>query len=617
MIGKIQNKLQYWRRALGLIWSAAPRLTLSWSFLLIVQGVLPGLVILATKYIIDSFVEIKNAGGDFTQAYNVVAGILALGALLLLTEIAQYATEWVAVAQAEKVTDFIKDKIHTQSATLDIAFYDSPEYHNLMEQAKGESISKPLALLESLGAVGQSAITLLTMTLIIVNYSWWMPLLLLIGTLPALYIALVFDRVYFNWWKNSAKDRRWLTYYDTMLTHSEAAAEMRLFGLSQPFRNQFQNRRARLRKERLAHLSKQNYGRIAASFVALLTVGLAMGWMVYQILYFNKTLGDLVVFYQVFTRGQGLMRTALSSVSKTINNTLYLESLFQFFDLESSVASPAKPQKVPTNLRQGISIKDITFNYPESSNPAIRNFSLEIPAGKVVALVGVNGAGKSTLIKLLSRFYDPTEGRIEIDGVDLREFELEELRRMISILFQTPMQYHATAEENIAFGDATKDADKTEIETAAKRAGAHDFVSRLPQKYDTLLGKWFVNGAELSGGEWQRIALARAYFRRAPFVILDEPTSFMDSWAEADWFDRFRRMIAGRTSLIITHRFTIAMRADVIHVIDGGRIIESGTHYELVNADGFYAQSWKSQMQIAGEKSNNGNGQPNHLEKAV
>ena len=226
----------------------------------------------------------------------------------------------------------------------------------------------------------------------------------------------------------------------------------------------------------------------------------------------------------------------------------------------------------------------------------MKDFNLTIPAGRIVALVGANGAGKSTLVKLLCRYYDPELGSIEIDGVNVRDVPLAELRRMISVLFQFPVPYHATAGQNVAIADLPAAPGATIIEAAARSAGAAEFIERLPQGYDTLLGQWFANGMELSAGEWQRVALARAYVRQGQIIILDEPTSFMDSWAEADWFERFRALARDRTAIVITHRFTIAMRTDVIFVIHEGRIIESGSHNELLAMGGRYARSWEAQM---------------------
>ena len=250
-------------------------------------------------------------------------------------------------------------------------------------------------------------------------------------------------------------------------------------------------------------------------------------------------------------------------------------------------------------MKQGIRLNNVTFRYPGTERAVFEDFSLFIPAGKAVAIVGENGSGKTTLIKLICRFYDPEAGSIEFDGIDIRNFSVKELLRMITITYQMPLSYHATVSESIAMGDLEASASAEEIEKVSRSAGAHDFISRLPDKYNTLLGKVHAKGAELSGGEWQRLALARAYFRKAPIVLLDEPTSFMDSWSESDWFKRFRQLIKNRTAVVITHRFTIAMRADVIFVMDQGKIVESGTHGELIERGGLYAKSWKEQMRAA------------------
>jgi ATP-binding cassette subfamily B protein len=275
-------------------------------------------------------------------------------------------------------------------------------------------------------------------------------------------------------------------------------------------------------------------------------------------------------------------------------NTLFLGNLFDFLALEPKVLNPTPAKSLPA-LRQAIRFRGVSFRYPGTSRPALRDLDLEIPAGRITAVVGSNGAGKSTLIKLLNRFYDPEDGGIEIDGADLRTVDLDSLRASITVLFQQPVHYNATVAGNIALGDIASAPDRAAIRTAAEAAGAEEIVRGLPSGYDQLLGRWFENGTELSAGEWQRIALARAFLRQAPILVLDEPTSAMDPWAESDWLRRFRQLAAGRTALVITHRFSTARIADMIHVMSDGCVIECGSHEQLIAAGGRYAQGWIAQ----------------------
>jgi ATP-binding cassette, subfamily B, bacterial len=273
--------------------------------------------------------------------------------------------------------------------------------------------------------------------------------------------------------------------------------------------------------------------------------------------------------------------------------------LFEFLALRSEVVDVERPRSFPVPLRSGIRFSEVAFRYQANSRAVLEDFDLTLPAGRWVAIVGPNGAGKSTLFKLLCRFYDPQAGQITIDGVDIRELSLRDLREQITVVFQDPVHYQATVRDNIAYGDFAGPTGTAEIERAARSAGAADFVERMPRGYDTMLGSWLAGGRDLSTGEWQRIALARAFRRRAPIMLLDEPTSAMDSWAENEWLERFRALAAGKTTLMITHRFTTAMRADAIYVMVDGRIIESGTHRELVEQSGYYARSWSAQMAAA------------------
>ena len=583
-------------RSFQLIWTAAPRYSVGWLLLLIIQGLHPVALVYLTKLLVDGLIAAKEAQGEWTAVQHALLLLVVTGAVMLLDEVLQSASSQIRTAQSELVNDHIKSLIHTQCEVIDLAFYQSPEYHDRMDQAVNEGSSRTLALMESSGSLVQSGITLVAMAAVLVTYSPWLPLILLFATAPAFFVIWRSERNYHKWWERTTTERRWTKYYDTMLTHPDSVAEVRMFDLGSHFQKAYQGLRSRLRQEKLSLMWKQSTAKFVAGAAAMLVTGLAMAWIAWRALHGKSTLGDLALFYQAFSRGQGLMRALLGSLGQLLSNSLYIRNLFEFLSLRPQIVDPADPAPSTRHLTEGVEFRNVTFSYPGTKMPALRDFSLSIPAGKVVAIVGQNGAGKSTLIKLLCRFYDPQAGQVMVDGIDIRRLRLKSIWELITILFQFPIHYQATVRESIAISNLAASPDENQILDASRRAGAHDFVTRLAKGYLTMLGTWF-GGIDISAGERQRVAMARAYVRTSPIVILDEPTSFMDSWAEDDWFNNFRSLIDGRTGIIITHRFTIAMRADIIHVMDDGEIVESGTHRELLAQDGLYAQSWKAQVQ--------------------
>jgi ATP-binding cassette subfamily B protein len=380
------------------------------------------------------------------------------------------------------------------------------------------------------------------------------------------------------------------------MTSSETAAELRLFGLGDFFLNLYKTTRKRLRSEHLRLLREQSVAEAGAAVFALLAAAGCVAWMGLKTLEGLLTLGELALFYAAFRQGQQMMRSLLSNAGDIYRNVIFLGDLFEFLGLESKIKDSPNPVQLPSVLQKGIKFQDVTFAYPGSERVVVENFNLTMKAGEMVAVVGPNGSGKSTIMRLLCRLYDPRSGKIEFDGRDLKDYRVEEVRKAITVLFQKPVQYNLTTAKNIELGDLESGPTDAQVKQAAESAGLAGIVAKLPNGYETLLGKWFEGGTELSVGEWQRVALARALLRQSPIVILDEPTSAMDSWAEADWMGRLRQAVKGRTTMIITHRFTTAMRADIIHVMRHGRIVESGSHDELLDKDGYYAESWKKQM---------------------
>jgi ATP-binding cassette subfamily B protein len=391
-------------------------------------------------------------------------------------------------------------------------------------------------------------------------------------------------------------DERRAEYYDYVLSSREYAPELRLLDLKQMFRARFDAVRKRLTDEKTELARQQSVAEFLAGTVALAMTGLALLWMGARAIRGQASPGDLALFYQAFQQGSGLSRVLLGNFAQIYRNSLYLEGLFEFLELKPTIVNPAQALAVPETLQSGIRFCGVEFRYPGSDRFALRDFWLDVPAGKIVAIVGENGAGKSTLIKLLCRFYDPEAGSVEMDGVDLRTIDLDELRRRIAVLFQEPAHYNATVAENIAPGNGT---DPAAIRASAVAAGADSIAMKMPYGYDQMLGRWFDEGADLSVGEWQRVALARAFLRSGeaatPVLILDEPTSAMDPWAEADWLSRFRKLAEGRTAILITHRFTTARIADSVALMVGGRVVERGTHEELLALGGLYASGWAAQ----------------------
>jgi len=597
---RIRRQLPYLPMALKLVYHAAGGLTIIWLALLLVQGLLPVASVYLTKALVDGVAGIIGQGGGWQAMTPLLPPAVAMALVLIAGEALQGIAGLVRTAQSQRVQDHIHGLIHEQAMRLDLSFYDDPGYYDQLHRARIDAMSQPVALLQNAGSLMQSFITLAAMGGVLLTFGIWIPILLAFSTIPALFVVFRHTTRFHRWRTQNTPLTRKTHYYDLFLTQREAAAEMRLFGLGRHFRTLFTELRARLREEEFQLSRSEATSQALASMIGLASMGCALVWMGLQALKGAVGLGGLALFYQAFYQGQRMMRSLLSSAGQIYRNMMFLENLFEFLALSPRISEPQNPLPHP-GLHNEIAIQDVTFCYPGTARPALSNFNLLIPAGKITAIVGENGAGKTTLIKLICRFYDPEQGRVLIDGTDIRNLSLSVLRQRITVLFQEPVRYHDTVFNNIAFGDIDNHPEMDKVEAAARAAGADAPINRLPQTYEAVLGKWF-GGAELSGGEWQRLALARAFLRRAEFIILDEPTSAMDSWAEADWLVRFRALVAGRTALIITHRFTTALQADIIHVMENGGIIESGSHEELLAAKGRYESSWSRQMRQKGKE---------------
>jgi len=588
-------QLRHLPRTFALVWSVSRGLTVLWFVLLIVQGLLPTVTVFLTRAIVNALVAAIKSGGTWTYVRPTLFLAIAIAAVLLARELLAGITNWVRTAQSLKVRDHIASLIQRKSVQVDLAFYDFPESYDHLHRARIEANYRPVQLIEDLGTLLQNGITVVAMMAVLIPFSILLPFAILISTIPALYVVVQAGMRRHEWDRRATMDERKAYYYDAVLTESQSAAEVRLFGIADYFLNAFDRTRRKLRAEQMALARKQTVAELLAGLTAVLVIGAAMAWMTWRAILGRISLGDLALFYQALSQSMSLTQTLLGKVGELYQNALFLGNLYEFLDLKPTLQASASAIPIDTRpITRGIRFQNVSFQYPGTHVPALRDLTLELRPGEIVSIVGPNGAGKSTILKLLCRFYDPDDGSITLDGVPLRELPVEQLRRRISVTFQSPVHFNDTASRNIEFGDLLKPEAHAleEVRTAAKMSGAEDVFRKFPSGYETQLGRQFDTGVEMSLGEWQKVALARAFYRNAEIILLDEPTSAMDPWEESAWAERFRVFARNRIAVVITHRLTTARVADKIFVVADGQVIESGTHEDLLSAGGEYARAW-------------------------
>jgi ATP-binding cassette subfamily B protein len=410
-------------------------------------------------------------------------------------------------------------------------------------------------------------------------------------------VRLKYSGKLYHWQRGRTQVERKASYFNWMLTGDSHAKEIRLFNLGDLFKNRFGILRKQLRRERLDISRKRSVAEMGAQAGATLAVFGSLAFIAFRTIQGTITLGDMVMYFQAFQRGLGYLRGTLGGVADLYEDSLFLSNLYEFLDLEPKVKEPLHPVSVPQPMKKGIFFENVSFKYPAGNGKGLEDISLSIAPREVVALVGENGSGKTTFVKLLCRLYDPNEGTISVDGIDLRHFETVAFRHQISVIFQDYVKYHLTARENIWFGNIILPSEHQSIETAAYYSGADELIEGLPKRYETILGKWFEDGEELSIGEWQKIALARAFLRDAQIIVLDEPTSALDAKTEYEVFKNFRQLLNGRSAILVSHRFSTVRMADRIFVFDQGKIKENGTHQQLMQLSGKYAYYFEKQAQ--------------------
>ena len=581
------------QRAAYLAWQSSPRWTTIGFGLLLIQGLLP----IGQLYLMKCLVDTLTVGTAPGALQAAIFWIGAIGLSTLIGDGCSALSKLAQTIQTETIGDRVHSLLHAKSIAVDLEYYENADYYNTFHRAQAQAAYRAQMALSGLVQVGQSSLSLLGILALLTSLNWLIPLLLLGATIPSIWIRFRYTGKAYGRISAWTESERQTDYFHTLLTTAPAAKEIRLFNLGNLFSRWFETLRTNIRQEKIQLASQQSEIDLITNGSATLAVLCACGITAQQAIAGTITLGGFIMYYQAFQRGQGFLRELLSHVVSLYENSLFLQDFYLFLDLPSRLVEPLSPQPLPEIWQAGFCLENVGFDYANSQRSVLKNIDLKIAPGEVIAIVGANGAGKTTLIKLLCRLYAPTTGRITLDGIDLHDYAPQDLQRQISVLFQDYLHYQLTVSENIWLGNIEVDPTPERIGQAANLAGAKDTIDRLPYGLDTRLGNLFDGGEELSIGQWQKIALARAFLRDAQLIILDEPTSALDPKAEAEVFDKFRQLIAGRMGVIVSHRLSTIKMVDRIFVLENGRFIESGSHDELMQNQGAYARLFTTQAQ--------------------
>ena len=588
------------------LWAASPPLLVADLALRSVRAVLPVATLFVGKLIIDEVVALLRAGGTFDSLGAALDGGhfnrlgLWLGCefgLAVLSDLFGRIVSLVDSLLAEKYTNATSIRLMQHAAALDLEDFEDAEMQDRLDRARRQTAGRS-ALMAQMFGQAQDAVTVITFAAGVIVYAPWLIVLLIVALVPAFLGEAHFNAQSYSLNYAWTSERRVLDYLRQVGASVETAKEVKIFGL-----NPFLIERYRALAEGFYAANSSLAKRRAwwgSAFATLGTIGYYIAYAViaWRTVRGEFSIGDLTFLSGSFRRLRNLLENLLIGFSQLAGQALYLDDLYSFFEIAPEIRSPENARPFPRPIREGFVFENVGFRYPGAERWAVRELSFTLQVGEVLALVGENGAGKTTLVKLLARLYDPDEGRILLDGYDLREYDLEALRAHVGVIFQDFMRYAFTAAENVAVGRIEARSDRPRIERAAAQSLADAVIRRLPKGYDQIMGKRFSTGVDLSGGEWQKVAIARAYMRDADLLILDEPTAALDARAEFEVFQRFKELSAGKTAVLISHRFSTVRMADRILVLDGGRIEEVGTHAELLTAGKRYAELFE--LQAAG-----------------
>ena len=583
------------RPLLRMVWDTSPPLVSITTFLRLIRALLPLSMLWVSKLILDGVVAwIKRGNGNATALWRLVA--IELG-LAVLSDLLARANALADSLLGDRFTNRISVRLIEHATKLDLASFEDPVFYDKLERARRQTTGR-VGLLAAVLNVGQDTLSLISLSAGLIVFSPWLMVLLIAAVIPAFLGETHFTTLAYSVLYRWTPQRRLLDYIRLLGASNQSAKEIKIFGLGPHLAERYRDVSDRI------YIDNKKVAVKRASVGFLLNLISTGGYYGAYAVVLIRTLagaisiGTFTFLTGAFSRSRSYIERILQSFTDISDQALYLKDLFEFFEMQPSIRSIAGSLPAPRPIRSGFEFRNVAFAYPGSSRMVVENINFRLEAQEKIALIGENGAGKTTLVKLLARLYDPTAGQILLDGVDLREYDVDDLRKEIGVIFQDYMRYELLAKENIGFGKIEDLADQSRIEIAARKSMAYQVIDKFPNGYDQMIGRRFDGGVDLSGGEWQKFALARAYMRDAQLLILDEPTATLDARAEYEVFRRFAELTQGRMAVLISHRFSTTRMADRILVLQDGRIREQGTHNHLVALGGQYAELFE--LQAAG-----------------